>query len=172
MHEAWWLYIVYTISSVIIVMIIDALVAIIIRRMPEKIFTPNKKLFQVKDKEIKFYMFLKVNKWKKYIPELGGFTNFHKNKVEDPFNKEYINRYILEVCYGISIHLYSIPLSFLALLFDYKIYIEGYTNLWLTIILPIVLVNTILNLLPTFILRFNLPRLIRINKNNDDLMKN
>lgn len=164
-NHPWWYYLVFTLGACLVVFLLDALVAIIIRRMPEKWMNYKKKLFYTSDKEIKFYQAIKVNKWKDKVPELGGFTNFHKDKVERPFDDEYIKRFILEACYGIAIHIYSVPASFLVLLCDYNIYMGG-SWLWLTICLPVAVVNAILIVLPAFILKFNLPRLIRIHENN------
>ena len=170
MGYPWWVYLLATLAFVVAAVIVDAIVAIIIRKLPAKFVDYHKKMFQTSDKEIKFYMAIKVNKWKNYIPELGGFTNFHKNKVENPFDNEYIKRFILEACYGIAIHLLSVPASFLILLIDYKMYL-GQSNLWLTIGLPVAIINAILIVLPAFILKFNLPRLIRIYENNIRLGK-
>lgn len=164
-HNNWWIYIVATLAFALIAFIMDALVAIIIRKMPEKWFSKNKGLFKTSEKEISFYRFLKVNKWKDHIPELGGFTNFHKDKLVNPFDNEYIGRYILEARYGIAIHIYSVPASFLIILCDYKMY-TAQSNLWLTIGLPVAIVNAILILLPAFILKYNMPRLVRIYENN------
>lgn len=164
-YDQWWIYLIATFAFALLAFLMDALVAIIIRKMPEKYFQKDKGIFHSSEKEIKFYMAIKVNKWKDYIPELGGFTNFHKDKVLNPFDNEYIARFILEARYGIAIHIYSVPASFLILLADWKMYI-GQSNLFLTIGLPIAFVNAILILLPAFILKFNMPRLLRIYENN------
>lgn len=165
MHEAWWVYLVATFAFALLAFIMDALVAIIIRKMPEKYFQKDKGIFHTSEKELGFYRFLKVNKWKDHIPELGGFTNFHKDKLVNPFDNEYIGRYILEARYGIAIHIYSVPASFLILLADYRMYM-GASNLFLTIGLPIAFVNAFLILLPAFILKYNMPRLLRIYEGN------
>ena len=47
----------------------------------------------------------------------------------------------------------------------------GESNLWLTIALPVAIVNAILIVLPAFILKYNLPRLIAIYNNNIELEK-
>ncbi len=167
-HDKWWLYIIFTVGFVVLAIIVDALVAIIIRKMPEKWFQKDKGLFHTGEKELKFYTALKVQKWKDFIPELGSFTGFHKNKVANPFDNEYIARFILEARYGVAIHFYSVPASFLIILADWKMY-TGQSNLWLTIGLPVAIVNAILIVLPAFILKYNLPRLVRIYNNNIDL---
>ena len=167
-HDKWWLYIIFTVGFVVLAIIVDALVAIIIRKMPEKWFQKDKGLFHTGEKELKFYTALKVQKWKDFIPELGSFTGFHKDKVANPFDNEYIARFILEARYGVAIHFYSVPASFLIILADWKMY-TGQSNLWLTIGLPVAMVNAILIVLPAFILKYNLPRLVRIYNNNIDL---
>ena len=89
------------------------------------------------------------------------FTHFRKNKIEDPKNPEYLRRFILEACYGVIIHYVSLPLSFIIMLFDFKMY-TGESNLFLTVALPVAIVNAVLIVLPAFILRYNLPKLIRL----------
>ena len=169
-HDKWWLYIVFTLMFTVAAFIVDALVAIIIRKMPEKWFLKDRLLFRTGEKELKFYTFLKVQKWKDVIPELGSFTGFHKNKVANPFDNEYIARFILEARYGVAIHLFSVPASFLIILIDWRMYL-GQSNLWLTIGLPVAIINAILIVLPAFILKYNLPRLTRIYNNNIELQK-
>ena len=169
-HDQWWLYIIFTVALTIIAILLDALVALIIRKMPEKYFQKDKGIFRTTEKEMKFYNFIKVQKWKDYVPELGSFTGFHKNKVANPFDNEYIARFILEARYGIAIHFYSVPASFLLILLDWKMYI-GQSNIWLTIALPVAIINAILIVLPAFVLKHNLPRLLRIYSNNIDLQR-
>ena len=157
----WYIYILYTIGLVIISIIIDGIVASIIRALPEKYFDYHKKIFKTSNKEYKFYQFIKVKKWKDKVPELGIFTNFRKNKIENPKDPKYLSRYILEACYGIVIHMVSVPCAFLILLCDYKMY-QGSPNLIFTICLPVAIVNAILIGLPVFVLKYNLPKLVRL----------
>jgi hypothetical protein len=163
--EYWWFYLVYSLAVAIIAFLLDALIAFVIRRMPAKWFSYRRHMFQASDKEMRFYKFIKVDAWKNYVPELGGFTSFHKDKVVDPNNNKYMERFILEACYGVSIHIWSVPASFLLLLLDYKMY-AGSSMLWLTICLPIAVINAILVLLPAFILKYNLRRLTKIYELN------
>ena len=163
-----WLYLVFTVALIVIVVLIDAIVAFVIRKMPERWFKQDKGIFKTRKAELKFYQFLKVQKWKNHIPELGSFTGFHKNKVISPFDNDYISRFILEARYGVAIHYFSVPASFLIILLDWKMY-SGTSNIWLTIALPVAVINAILIVLPAFILKYNLPRLQRIYQNNVDL---
>jgi len=167
-QDGWWVYILFTIGFTVVAVIVDAIVAIVIRKMPERWFQKDKGIFKTSERELKFYRFLKVHKWKDFVPELGVFTGFHKNKVITPFDNEYISRFILEARYGVAIHIYSVPSSFLIILCDWRMY-SGESNLWLTIALPVALINAILIVLPAFILKYNLPRLIAIYNNNIEL---
>lgn len=159
--EPWYVYVLYTIILTIIVIIVDGIVAFIIRKMPNKWFDYHKKVFATSEREKKFLKAIKVKKWKEKVPELGMFTSFRKNKISEPNNPEYLSRYILEACYGIIIHYASVPFSFVIMLCDYKMY-SGQSIMYLTIALPVALVNAVLILLPAFVLKYNLPKLIRL----------
>ena len=152
-------------ALVVIVIAIDGLVAFLIRKMPEKWFQKDKGIFKTSEKERKFYRLIGVPKWKNYIPELGNFTGFHKNKFSNPFDNEYVSRFILEARYGVAIHVWSVPASFLIILLDWKMYL-GQSDIWLTIALPVAIINAILIVLPAFILKYNLPTLVNIYNNN------
>lgn len=160
-----WVYILFTIGFTVMAVVIDGIVAFVIRKMPEKWFEKNKGIFKTGERELAFYEFLRVKKWKDYVPELGCFTGFHKNKLANPFDNKYIWRFIIESRYGVAIHFYSVPTSFLLLLLDWRMY-SGESNIWLTIGLPVAIVNAILIVLPAFILKYNLPRLLRIYDKN------
>jgi hypothetical protein len=165
-QDRWWLYLVITLSYTVIALLLDGLVALLIRKtVPEKWVNKDRKLFRSSEKEMRLYRALGVHRWKEYVPELGGFTGLHKNKMGDPRDDEYISRFILEVKYGILIHCWSVPVSFLLPFLDWGMYL-GESNLWLTIALPISAVNAILVFLPTLILKFNLPKLLQIHAYN------
>ncbi len=169
-QEMPWLYAILVLAFVVGAVLLDGLVALIIRKLPEKWFQEDKGIFKTSNAEMKFYRFLKVQKWKNHVPELGSFTGFHKNKVASPFDNEYIGRFILEARYGVAIHVWSVPTSFLLILCDFGLY-TGTSNIWLTIALPVAAINAILIVLPAFVLKFNLPRLIAIYNNNIVLEK-
>ena len=156
--EPWWLYLIMTLGAVIASILVDGLVAFIGRRLPERWMDPNKKIFTTSKAEMKFYEAIGVKKWKDKVPELGGFTSFHKNKLADPWNLEYVERYMLEACYGVIIHLFSPLFAYLIILMDFKMY-TGWSWMWLTIMIPVATVNAILIVLPAFILKYNIPKL-------------
>lgn len=162
---SWHYIVIATILFTIASVIIDGLVALVIRKLPSSLINGDSKFFNVSKKELRFYEKIGIKKWKEKVPELGGFTSFHKNKISDPHNSEYLERFVLEVNYGILIHFVSIFTSFLIIFIDYKMFLGS--NVWLTIGLPVSIINAILIGLPTCILRYNLPRLkmlIKINK--------
>ena len=131
----------------------------IIRHLPSRWFSHEKKIFNVSKKEVAFYRFINIKAWKDKIPELGGFTSFHKNKVADPSSIEYIERFLLEIDYGWVIHIVSVVTGYLIIFMDYRIFLGENVTLGLVVGLPIAFINGILNLLPAFVLRYNYPRL-------------
>lgn len=158
-NEPWWYLLLMSVGSAVLVVVLDGALASFIRHLPESWFHYEKKIFQVSKKEISFYRFFGVQVWKDKVPELGGFTSFHKDKVRDPKSVEYIERYLLEIDYGWMIHILSVPFGFLIILLDYKLFMGNGITTGLTIGLPIAITNAILNLMPAFILRYNYPRL-------------
>ena len=167
MGYPFWVYIVATLAFVAASVLVDAICALIGRKvLPESLMNKERKLFQVSRKEEMFYQKIKINKWKNLVPELGkATTDFSKSHLDNPYDNTYISKYILEVCYGIVVHTISVPASFLVLFIDYRMY-TGDSILFLTIGLPVALINAILIYLPAMVLRSNLPRLIRIYEGN------
>ncbi|MBQ7339553.1 MAG: hypothetical protein IJW43_01725 [Clostridia bacterium] len=139
---------------------IDGLGATIGRKLlPERWFTADKKGFCAGKKESKFYEKIGIKWWKDKVIELGAFTNFRKNKIANPNDIEYIKRYILEANFGVICHVLGVILG-LATIFCCPM------NLWLTVGLPVTIVNTVLSGLPILILRYNLPKLHTLYKYN------
>lgn len=141
----------WTSIDILVVFIIDAIIAFVIRRLPEKWFDYKYKAFKIFKWERKFYEAIKIKKWKDKIPELGQLTNFKKNKVREPKNSKYLLRYLMECVYGETIHFLSIILGFLILLINPKC--------CLYFGLPIAIANGIISYLSFAILRYNRPKL-------------
>ena len=149
-----------TLANVAAVFIIDGLMAFIARRLPERWFLPESKLFAVGKREKNFYRKTKINTWKKYVPEWGCFTGFHKDKMLSPDDSAYIGRFLLESNYGVAGHIAGALLGYA---------IVAIPPLRpLTIALPVAIINMILSLLPTMVLRFNTPALRRLYRRNLD----
>lgn len=139
----------FAVLAVVLVIIVDALVATVCRLLPQKWANHEKKVYTVSAKEKKFYEKLKIRKWKDAVPELGQFTGFRKNKIADPKSVEYLDRFLLEICYGELGHTFSLPLGFLILL------LFPITKIWLAVAIPVAIVNIFMNLPSLFILRYN-----------------
>jgi glycosyl-4,4'-diaponeurosporenoate acyltransferase len=140
----------FTVCATAAVVAIDAFVATLSRLLPKKWLPEDGKAFVVNAKEKSFYEKLKIRKWKDKIPELGHFTGFRKNKLNDGKNPEYIKRFLLESRYGAVVHFCSCIFGFCILLpFSF---LPAY---WWAIALPVAIVNAFLNLPSLFILRYN-----------------
>ena len=129
------------------VIALDGIVALIIRRLtPQKWYSPDKRIFAVSKKERNFYNRLKIKHWKDHVPELGCFTGFHKNKLDDSGDSEYLSRFIIEANYGVIIHLANALLGFLIMLIPFC----SHAGIWV----PVFTINFILSILPVFVLRY------------------
>ena len=155
-----WIYI---FASVLV----DGLVAFVVRRLPAKWMNPKKGMILTRDWELKLFNKIHVASWKKFMPDLGMFTKFQKGKIADPLNNEYIDRYILEASYGVVIHYLSVPFSALVLLLGL---IQPDNLATWTVGVPVMVVNMVLILLPALTLKYNLPKLVRVHDINERLM--
>lgn len=135
--------------AVLVVVLIDGLTATLCRLLPTKFANHQRKLYTVSAKEKKFYEKLRIRKWKDYIPEIGHFTGFRKNRIADPKSVEYLDRFLLETCYGELGHILSVFTGFLLLLFF------PISRIWLAVSTPVAFINALLNLPSLFILRYN-----------------
>ncbi len=140
------------------VIAVDGLLAFIIRRLPEKWFSPEARLFAVGKNERNFYRKTKIIKWKKYVPEWGCFTGFHKDRLREPNDSAYIGRFLLESNYGVAGHVAGAVLGFAI------VFIPVLHPLYVA--LPIALVNLVLSILPTMVLRSNTPSLRGLYRRN------
>ena len=150
----------WTALATVLVMLVDAFTATACRLLPKKVANPEKKIFQVSAKEKKFYEKLKIRQWKDRVPEIGQFTGFRKNKLEDPKSIEYLDRFLLEICYGEIGHITSCVTSYLILLL-FPLY-----RLWVAVALPVATVSLLMNLPSLFILRYNSYKLRVLRKSN------
>ena len=149
MGVGFWGILGYTACAVVLVMLLDAVVATASRLLPAKLADHEKRIFKVGAKEKKLYEKLKIRKWKDKVPEIGQFTGFRKNKLDDPKSVEYLDRFLLESCYGEIVHFFSAILGFLLVL-PY-----GITPAWIAISVPVACVNALMNIPSFCILRYN-----------------
>ncbi len=135
---------------------LDGIEAFLIRKLPERWFSADKTLFRISEKERKTYQSLGIKKWKDKVPELGGFTGFHKNKLQSTTDGKYLGRFITEAQYGVVIHEANSIFGFLTAFIP----VCSAPSVWI----PVYAVNFVLNALPAMILRYNLPVLRRLYK--------
>ena len=138
---------------------IDGILAYAIRRLPEIWFVNSSGIFAVSRAERRFYRFIKIHSWKDKIPELGGFTSFHKDKLVSVSDTKYLKRFVLESNYGIVIHASNAVLGILVAFLPYA----NKANIWV----PIFVINFILSILPMMILRYHVPVLARLSRRSE-----
>ncbi|MBQ7948808.1 MAG: hypothetical protein IJ284_03505 [Clostridia bacterium] len=148
----------YTAIAVVFEILVDGLFATIARLLPAKCADHTKKIYCVSAKEKKFYEKLKIRMWKDKIPEIGHFTGFRKNKLVDPQSVEYVDRFLLESCYGELGHFLSLFFGFTVLLL-YPI-----SWVWIPLAIPVAIVNFFLNLPSILVLRYNSYKLVVLKK--------
>lgn len=141
---------------------VAGLVAAVSRCLPKKCANYEKKIFTVSAKEKKFYEKIYIRKWKEKIPEIGHFTGFRKNKIADPKSEEYLQRFLMEICYGEIGHFFGLFFGFAIMLFfpffDMK-------DLFFIITSCIAAINILLTLPTIFVLRYNSYKLSVLLKN-------
>lgn len=149
---AWYNIIFIVILCTALQFAIDGFIAIIINKLPDKLFGVNNPLYNVSETEKNLYKKLKVKKWKDKVWELGGLGGFSKKTVLEPDNPKYIEKFIIECNKGVLTHRLAYPAGFLPMLF-----IPGVCAY--SIALPVAIVNLFLSILPTLALRYNTPKL-------------
>ncbi len=137
-----------TILAVACAVVINGLTATICRLLPAKFVNKEKKFFNVSAKEKKLYEKMKIRKWKDKVPEIGQFTGFRKNKLDDPKKPEYVDRFLLEIRYGEIGHLSSVLTSFLILL------LFPISKIWFAVSIPVAIISALMNLPSFMILRY------------------
>lgn len=134
---------------------IDGISALLIRRLtPEKWYEPDRVLFTVSKAERNLYNKLKIKAWKDKVPEWGGFTSFHKDRLASSSDQAYLRRFLIEANYGVVIHIANGVLGILVLLLPPCRYPS--------VAIPVFAVNLILSLLPVAILRHTSYTLLRL----------
>ena len=151
-----WFTALFSVLGTASVIAYDGITAFLIRRLPEKWFTPENKIFKVFRFEKRLYSKLKVKHLSSFVPELGGFTNFHKDKLESATDSKYLSRFLLESNYGVLIHIVNAVGGFVIGFLPFC----GGAGIWL----PVACVNFVLSMLPVFILRNNTPALLFLYK--------
>lgn len=150
---------------------LDAVVAWLTRRLPEKAVDPFRKIYRVAKWEKKLYKKLGIVKWKDKIPEAGGLlANFQKKKVLDFHDNEYIFTFMKESVYAEVMHVISAlaGLSLPALCACRLLWPDVILQVhWcVRIALPVALVNFVLQVLPVMVQRYVRPQLMSVYLRN------
>ena len=123
--------------------------------LPKTCWNYERKYFAVSKKEVRLYEKLKIRKWKDKVPEWGKSAGFSKSNLQS-LEVDYLKKFIYESCIGEILHLSAAILGFTCLfIFPVKHYY---------FVLPILLTNFLLNLMPCFIQRYNRARLLVVYK--------
>ena len=139
--------------SLLCLLLIDAVVALIIHKLPKKLMNPYKKIYKVFLWEKKFYHALGIRKWKDKIPETGkALTGFGKSKVENMDDTDYLYTFMIETVYAEVLHFWSAIFGFLIVFISPKLFV--------VVGLPLALANVILQIMPVMVQRYNRPKLM------------
>lgn len=149
----------YVYITIFAVFAIDAFIALFVKMFPEKLFQKSGGIFKIFKWEKNYYQKIGIKKWKDKIPEWGKLANFSKRKLVDPTNNEYIAKFIVECKYGEVIHFLSMFLGFLVIF-------VCPLKVWVSVGLPVGIINAILNYPSFCILRYNRPKLETLYKLN------
>lgn len=145
----------------VIVILPSLLMHFITRALPKSWFNKDHKIYRVSQSERDFYLKLGVKKWKDKVPELGKVVNFRKNKLIDPKDPKYIEKFITETRYAEVIHILCAISSLILMWFVPSPYV-------FTVGVPVGVIYAFLNIPPVIIQRYNRPRLMiqleRINR--------
>lgn len=146
--------------SLLLLIIIDAVVAIFVRMFPKKWVNPFNKIYTVHKWESKFYVKLAIRKWKDLIPESGKMlTGFGKREVLDMKDNAYLFKFMEETVYAEVMHLLSAVFGFLVVFVNLK--------LWFLVGIPLAIFNFILQILPAMVQRYNRPKLMLAYRRNE-----
>lgn len=152
---SWYYAVVASVFSTLLAFLLDALVALLVHLVPNRIFRADSARYHVSEREARFYERLGVKRWKDKVWELGGMGGFSKKNLNAPLSVSYVERFLIESHKGVLTHRISYFAGFLTMpaLAGACAY---------TIAFPVALVNLYLNILPTIVLRYNTPRLLSL----------
>ena len=147
--------IIASVFCTLLAFLLDGLIAYLVHLIPNRVFPAESSRYRVSPRSVRFYERLGVKKWKDKVWELGGIGGFSKKRLNEPLSAAYIERFLTESHKGVLTHRLGYLAGFLTML--------AFPNACaLTIALPVALVNLYLNILPTVILRYNTPKLLKL----------
>lgn len=137
--------------STVVEIAISGIFSALTEYTPDKWYKPHRKFYQVSKKEQRFYEKLGIKRWKDLVLELGALGGFRKNKLNGT-SSQYMHKFMIESVKGMLGHIMDMVMGF-AVIFVLPM------KYALRIGLPVAIVGCFLNLLPTLVLRYNLPKL-------------
>ncbi|MDE7164529.1 MAG: hypothetical protein K2O04_03810 [Clostridiales bacterium] len=140
---------------------IDMIVAFIVKALPKKLFSSDKKFFTMSRKERKLAEKLGIRRWKTKVPDIavmgGGLS---KSRLLISNDNTYISEVLYENAYAQVIHIAAAIVGF-ALVPLYPL------EYWFCFGLPIAVVNCLLNCMSLSVLRYNFGRIKTLQKYNE-----
>lgn len=121
--------------------------------IPENFWLKKRGCFKVWRKEKAFYDRIKIKSWKDKIPEMGKVAGFPKDSIRS-VDRSYLQKFIAETCFAEWMHFIVGIVGFTALCFCPR---QDYV-----FVVPVLIVNLILHLLPCMVQRYNRLRLTEV----------
>lgn len=143
----------YSATGILGVALLAVIPHFLVRILPKKFFSPEKAFFHTLSIEKNFYDFIQIKKWKDKIPDAGGMaSNFAKKNLQNPKDKEYLYKFLVETCYSETVHIVCALDGFLIIILPFTF----------SVLLPVAIINCFLHLLPAMVQRYIRPRLLNI----------
>lgn len=127
--------------------------------IPLDFYQPEKFPFKEQPYEAAVYKFLRLHKWKDYLPQ--NKRDFDKGKIASFDDPEYIRTFILQTCRGETVHFLLGIFGFVFVF--YSLFAEdGWTCFWVLIGLSTIYLISQFPFI--WVQRYNRPRLIQLEK--------
>jgi len=107
-------------TILLFLILVNGVLALLIRALPEKIFYESRPFYKIMTWEKRFYIWLGVHKWKKYLPQAGSMTRFSRKQLPKRIDAAYVERFIWETCCSMLGHFI---MAFVGLLAPMLIYL-------------------------------------------------
>ena len=143
--------------SLVIIMTPGSIFLFAGRKMPKNFFSENRPMFKIGNTKQWICNATNVKAWKDKIPVGGRVAGFRLNKISNPHDIEYLNRFIFESCFAEWLHSSLCVWSVIAVL----IISLMKPSVVLPMALPIAIVFIYQNMTSTIIQWYTRPRMIR-----------
>ena len=157
---SWWTAL-YMLISLAIVMLPAAIFLFVGRALPKKWFSNDKLMFRENKFKNWICKITNVKSWKDKIPVGGHVAGFRMNKLDNPKDVEYLNRYIYESCFADWLHSSCAIWGILSLAIVAIIDV----NVMLKMALPFALVFFYQNMTSVIIQWYMRPRITKLRDN-------